>query len=57
MLKLIERETIVKDKIRQKFQCDIAPELFVPRQPNNTHPAATEDFLEQVASENMLPGG
>src|SRR6266446_2967374 len=37
-LQLVEQSTIVNDWIGKKFEGDFAFQLFVPRQPNNSHP-------------------
>jgi len=41
---LIKHGTIVNHQIGKKFQRDIALQLFIARQPDNSHSASPEDL-------------
>ena len=41
-LKLIQQRTILDHQIGKKFQCDIALQLFIVRQPDNPHSTSPE---------------
>src|SRR5947199_8973912 len=52
--KLVECCTIVNHQVGKKFQRDIALQLFVARQPNNSHSASYEDLAQGVTPKNYL---
>jgi hypothetical protein len=54
---LIKRRTIVDHQIGKKFQRDIALQLFVSRQPDNSHSASPEDLDQRVTAKNFLSAG
>src|SRR5437762_12688970 len=54
---LIKRRTIVDHQIGKKFQRDIALQLFVSRQPDNSHSASTEDLDQRVTAKDFLASG
>ena len=56
-LELIKRRTIVDHQIGKKFQRDIALQLFVSRQPDNSHSASTEDLDQRVTAKDFLSAG
>ena len=39
---LVKRRTILNHKIGKEFQCDIALQLFIVRQPDNPHSTSPE---------------
>ena len=41
---LIKHRTIVNHQIGKEFQRDIALQLFIARQPDNSHSASSEDL-------------
>ena len=48
---------IVDDQLGKKLERDIAFELIIVRQPDDTHPAAAERLDQSVAVEDFLPVG
>ena len=55
--KLIRRRMILNHQLRKKFQRDIALQLFVPRQPDDSHSASPEDPDQRVTAKNFLSAG
>src|SRR5881394_2783489 len=51
---LIKRRTIVDHQIGKKFQRDIALQLFISRQPDNSHSASPEDLDQHVTAKDFL---
>ena len=56
-LKLIQQRTILDHKIGKEFQRDIALQLFIVRQPDNSHSASPEDLDQRVTAKNFLSAG
>src|SRR5213080_4871647 len=54
---LIEHCMISNHQIGKKFQRDIALQLFVSRQPDNSHSASPEDLDQRVTAKNFLSAG
>src|SRR5437868_3340004 len=57
MLELIKRCTILDHEVGKKFQRDIALQLFIAREPDNSHPASSEDLHQRIAAKNFLSAG
>ena len=56
-LQLVKRRAILDHQIGEEFQCDLALQFFVARQPHNSHSAAAEYFDERVAAKDFLSAG
>ena len=56
-LKLIQQRTILDHKIGKEFQRNIALQLFIVRQPDNSHSASPEDLDQRVTAKNFLSAG
>src|SRR2546430_1340170 len=56
-LKLIQQRTILDHKIGKEFQRDIALQLFIACQPDNSHSASPEDLDQRVAAKDSLSAG
>ena len=54
-LHIAEDRAIVHDQFREEFQGNVSLQLFIARQPDNTHAAATEGFDQRVAIKDLLP--
>src|SRR5437588_12004450 len=57
MLELIKNRTILNHQVGNKFQRDIALQLFIACQPDNPHSASPEDLDQRVAAKDSLPAG
>src|SRR6266487_6894623 len=55
--KLIQQRTILDHKVGEEFQCDIALQLFIARQPHNSHSAPAEHLDQIVAGKHNLTAG
>jgi hypothetical protein len=53
-LQLIEQSVIVHDRIGKKFQRDFSFQLFIVRQPDNSHPASAQNLNQRVTAEESL---
>src|SRR5437762_1498827 len=45
---------VLNHQVGKKFERDIALQFFVPREPDNAHPASPEDFDQRVAAKDFL---
>src|SRR5438876_7027681 len=52
--KLIKRRTILNHQVGKKFERDLALQLFIARQPHNSHSAAAEHLDQLVAAKHHL---
>src|SRR5260370_30202600 len=57
MLKLIKHRTIMNHQVGDKFQRDIALQLFIACQPDNSHSASPEHLDQRVAAKESLSAG
>src|SRR6266536_6957 len=53
-LKLIQQRTILNHQVGKKFQRDVALQLFIVRQPHNSHSAPAEHLDQLVAAKHHL---
>src|SRR2546425_10607161 len=53
-LKLIQQRTILDHQIGNEFQCDIALQLFIVRQPDNPHSTPAQNLDQCVPSKGSL---
>src|SRR5437016_156701 len=44
------------DDVGKKFECDITFQFVIAREPNNSHPATSQDLDQRVAAKYFLPG-
>ena len=51
---LIEHCMISNHQIGKKFQRDVALQLFIVRQPDNSHSASPEDLDQRVTAKDFL---
>src|SRR5436309_3432471 len=57
MFKLIQQRTILDHKVGEEFQCDIALQFFVVRQPHNSHSAPAKYLDQLVTVKDLLSAG
>src|SRR5437879_5299106 len=55
-LQVVEQAPIEEDEFRQKFQRDLTLQHIVAGQPNDTHPAPSQNPFQGVAIEQLLSG-
>ena len=53
-LEIVQHGPVVNNQIREKLEGDIALQLFVARQPDDSHAAAAERLYQTVALEKLL---
>src|SRR5206468_8594058 len=56
-LELIKHRTILNHQVGKKFQRDIALQLFIACQPDNSHSASPENLDQRVAVKDFLSAG
>ena len=56
LLQAFNDSAVVQNQLRQEFECDFAPQVFIARQPDDAHPTPAENPHKRVTAEELLAG-
>ncbi len=53
-LQFVQKRAVEHNDVRQEFERHLALQFFVPRQPDDSHPATSQDLIQRVAIKDLL---